>query len=111
MQSSQRLLRIVTLSAMLSSTLLTACGTTNNLPPETRIVIREHYTAPTPDFSLRTCKPRPAKPVLRDDTDEAVLIADLDERGEDCSAKLSQTWKSIDDASTHAANLNRDQPK
>jgi hypothetical protein len=85
--------------------LSTACGTV--LPkPQVQTVIREHYNVPTPDASLRTCLARPPKPVLTDDTDEAVLITNLDERGQDCASKLDRVWQSIDSAIAAALKLN-----
>lgn len=111
MQLAQRLLRIVMPSALLFNPLLTACGTTNPQVPETKIVTREHYSVPTPDASLRVCKPRPTKPVLKTDADEANLIVDLDERGEDCASKLASIWKSIDDAISYVDQRNKDAQK
>jgi len=48
---------------------------------------------------------------LKDDSDTAVLIADLDERGEDCSSKLGKTWQAIDQAAARARQLNSQQPQ
>lgn len=97
--------------ALLCSPLLTACGTPGNPDPDVAVVVREHYEVAKPDPSLRTCKSRPAKPVLKDDTDTAVLIVDLDERGEDCASKLAKTWQSIDEAEAEAKRKNAAQPK
>lgn len=90
---------------------MTACGTDGGRVPETKIVYREHYVVATPDDSLRHCKGRPAKPKLKDDTDTAVLIVDLDERGEDCSSKLDKTWQSIDSAKADAERKNQEPVK
>lgn len=90
---------------------MTACGHNPDRVPETRIVTREHYIVATPDQSLRTCKGRPAKPTLKDDSDTAVLIVDLDERGEDCSSKLGKTWQSIDDALADVERRNKEAAK
>lgn len=90
--------------------LLTACGTAS-LRPQVQTVIREHYNVATPDPSLRTCLARPSKPVLTDDTDEAVLITNLDERGQDCASVLARVWASIDSAVATALKLNQDPPK
>lgn len=99
-------LKIAVLSVLSSSLLLTACGHREKEDPDVRVVIRENYIVAKPDDSLRSCQARPARPQLKDDTDVAVLIADLDERGEDCSSKLSRTWQSIDEAKAEAERLN-----
>lgn len=70
-------------------------------------MVRENYIVATPDESLRTCIPRPARPTVQSGPDVSVLITNLDERGEDCASKLARTWESIDEAVARAANLNR----
>lgn len=88
-------------------TLLTACGQTPPPEPVERIVFRERLIFAEPDPSLRLCLARPVRPVLTDGRDTAVLIVNLDERGEDCAAKLAATWQSIDDARARAEAANR----
>lgn len=75
------------------------------------MVVREHFQVITPDQSLRTCKGRPAKPVLKDDRDTAQLISDLDARGQDCADKLTRTWESIDSTNAAATKANEAQGK
>lgn len=84
-----------------------ACGSHPKPPLNTEVVVREHYIVAQPDQSLRHCKERPAKPTITGNNDVAVLITDLDERGEDCSSKLDKTWQSIDQAVADAAKKNQ----
>jgi hypothetical protein len=75
---------------------------------ETKIVYKEHYVFSQPDESLRNCITRLQKPELKTNKDVAKLIANLDERGEDCSAKLVKTWESIDKTKENVETLNKD---
>jgi len=91
---------------------LTACGDRATLPPDPGPpIIVDRLIAATPDPALRHCIGRPGRPNLRDDADTAVLIANLDERGEDCAGKLAATWQSIDDTVRAAAAANADLPQ
>lgn len=82
--------------------LLAGCQTV-----QPQVITREHYIVATPDESLRHCTPRIGeRPVLNDSADEAELIARLDNRGNDCSDKLSSVWDSIDAAVRRAQELN-----
>lgn len=90
---------------------MTACGHSPTPPADPGPpIIRDRLIAATPDPSLRTCIPRPGRPNLRDSADEAVLIARLDERGEDCAGKLAATWQSIDDTARQAREANAEVP-
>lgn len=89
-------------------TLLTACGTPKTAI-EDHLVYRDHFVSVTPDPSLRTCLPRPAKPALTGPDAQkqlATVLTQLDERGEDCASKLGATWQSIDQANAKAAAAN-----
>lgn len=90
---------------------MTACGHSTPTPPDPGPpIIRDRLIGATPDPALRTCIPRPGRPNLRDSADEAVLIARLDERGEDCAGKLAATWQSIDDTTRQVAEANAATP-
>lgn len=100
--------------ALLSALALSACGDRATLPPlpgdAGDPVVVERLIAATPDPALRHCRARPGRPNLRDDADTAVLIANLDERGVDCAAKLAATWAAIDDAVRRAEAATGRQP-
>jgi hypothetical protein len=72
-------------------------------------VVHQNYTVATPDPSLRTCKGRPQPRALDSDKAVSTLLADAFDYGDDCSSKLSSTWKSIDDAKARADTLNAQQ--
>lgn len=72
------------------------------LPTSPVVVPQDHYVSVSPDPSLRSCRSRVAGPRVDTDADESLLIVELDERGEDCAAKLSRTWSSIDKANADA---------
>lgn len=81
---------------------LTGCGGDEKPATLTEIVYKTEYVFAQPDESLRTCLSQPPKPVLKDSTSVATIIADLFAWGEDCHAKHGATWKSIDDAKARA---------
>ena len=103
---SRTLRRALSLSALLPPLSLTACGDKAPIHSVSDIVVREHYTAATPDESLRHCKPRPSKRPVKSDVDTANLVIDFAEYGDDCASKLNSTWQSIDQAKASADKLN-----
>lgn len=77
------------------------------MAPET-IVVNKYFVI-SPDEKLRKCKARPPKPDLKDQIGVALLISDLDERGEDCSSKLGKTWESIDEGKKQVDEKNKEE--
>lgn len=94
------------LSILSFAALLTACGTTSKGPVDAQVVVHEHFQVIEPDQSLRSCLPKPAKPMLTTEKDTANLLVALVAWGTDCQAKLSAVWASIDQANAKAAAAN-----
>lgn len=83
---------------------LLTIGCSPRVVTETRIDVQ-----PVPEY-LRTCKPRPsAPPAPRTQRNVARLVVQLDERGEDCAAKLKALVEITDAAFARVQAFNQQQ--